>query len=92
MPNNQSQESIASTKPPSPAPYAVPQRCRGGFRVDGRTLRQYIFSYIYIWNQNHTSYWMYLTKVDNTTAYGYVWHDNQWVYAKLYHNEIECMY
>ncbi|AQR92494.1 hypothetical protein CLOBY_41600 [Clostridium saccharobutylicum] len=47
------------------------------------SLEPCLYHYTYIWECNGESYWVYITKVDACSVYGWKWCKDRWVYFIL---------
>ncbi|NHN32964.1 hypothetical protein G9U52_24420 [Paenibacillus sp. S3N08] len=64
--------------PQSPPPSFTPQKPGGGgvsaLAVDPGSIRRCINRYVYIWQNNGDSYWMFLTQVGRNSISGFRWY------------------
>ncbi|OXM83761.1 hypothetical protein CF651_24345 [Paenibacillus rigui] len=61
--------------PQSPPPAFIPQQSSATlFAVDPGSIRRCLFRYVYIWQDNGESYWIYLTHVGRNSISGFRWY------------------
>ena len=48
--------------------------------IDAGAIKPCKYMYVYIWLENGTSFWAWLTYVGKRSVAGYKWNGNRWVY------------
>ena len=69
-------------RPPGPPPTKIPFKSKqiGPKAVSPGSLRSCTHRFVYIWLDNGSSFWAWLTRVDKKTASGFRWQNRRWVY------------
>lgn len=59
--------------PMSPPPDVTPQRSAQLMRVDPGSIRNCMYRFTYIWQNNGSEYWLFPVQLSNTTVAGFRW-------------------
>ncbi|NLJ88489.1 MAG: hypothetical protein GX327_06900 [Epulopiscium sp.] len=74
------QPSSPSGPPTGAPPSFIPQQSPSLYMIDPGAIRSCTFQFVYIWLNDGSSFWAWLTFVGRRSVAGWRWFRNRWIY------------
>lgn len=78
--------------PTNSVPVTTPQYCTGLYNAEPNAIKQYLFTYIYVWTENGFSFWLFPICLRDDIIYGYIWEGESWIYSTVDRSLILSVY